>query len=82
MGINWIITGTEDNEMQKWINEASWDRAVRVVLGLVLLVLGWGGYVSGGLGLFLKVIGFVPLLTGLFGFCPIYALLKFRTNRA
>jgi len=25
------------------INEASWDRIVRVVLGIVLLSLGWGG---------------------------------------
>jgi len=49
------------------INEASWDRIVRVVLGIVLLSLGWGGVVTGGLGVFLKIIDFVPLLTGLVG---------------
>jgi hypothetical protein len=65
----------------KFINEASWDRIVRVIIGLVLLGLGFGGVVGGGWGLFVKIIGFVPLLTGLFGFCPAYALLKFRTNR-
>jgi hypothetical protein len=51
------------------------------VLGIALLYLGWAGIVAGGWGLFLKIIGFVPLITGLIGFCPIYALLKFRTNK-
>jgi hypothetical protein len=64
----------------KYINEANWDRIVRVLLGIALLYLGWAGVVTGGLGVFLKIIGFVPLLTGLVGWCPIYALLKFRTN--
>jgi len=65
----------------KFINEASWDRWVRIVLGIALLVLGWGGFVTGGLGVFLKIIGFVPLLTGVIGFCPIYRLINFKTNR-
>ncbi len=64
------------------INEASWDRIVRVVLGVVLLYLGWAGVVTGGWGLFLKVFGFLPLITGLVGFCPAYALLKIRTKSA
>ncbi len=64
------------------MNEANWDRIARVVLGLALLFLGWGGVVTGGWGVFLKIIGFVPLLTGLVGWCPIYMLLKFRTNKA
>jgi hypothetical protein len=63
-------------------NVANWDRIARVVLGIVLLVLGWGGIVTGGWGVFLKVIGFVPLLTGLLGYCPIYGLLKFGTKKA
>ena len=65
-----------------FINESSVDRIIRVVLGIVLLALGWGGVVTGGWGVFLKVIGFVPLVTGIVGFCPLYALLKLRTNRA
>lgn len=64
------------------VNEAGWDRVLRVVLGIVLLVLGWGGIVSGGWGTVFKVLGFVPLLTGLVGWCPLYALLKVRTNKA
>ena len=61
---------------------ANWDRIARAVLGIILLVLGWGGIVSGGWGVFLKIIGFVPLLTGLLGYCPIYGLLKFGTKKA
>ena len=63
-----------------YMNEAGWERVLRVVLGAALLFLGWGEVLTGGLGTFLKVIGFVPLATGVLGWCPIYALLHFRTN--
>ncbi|MEO8633948.1 MAG: DUF2892 domain-containing protein [Gemmatimonadales bacterium] len=63
-------------------NMAGWDRAVRVVVGLVLLSLGWFGVVPGTLGLVFKVLGFVPLATGVIGYCPAYALFGCRTNRA
>jgi hypothetical protein len=63
-----------------FINEASWDRVARVLVGVVLLVLGLG-VVDGGLGTFLTVVAFVPLLTGLVGWCPLYSLLHVRTNR-
>ncbi len=66
----------------KSMNEAGWDRIVRIVLGVGVLYLGWAGIVPGGWGTFLKVIGFVPLVTGLVGFCPIYALLKVRSSKA
>ena len=64
----------------KFVNEAGWDRIARIVLGAVLLTLGWGGIVEGGLGTFLKVIGFVPLLTGLAGWCPLDSIFRYRTN--
>lgn len=68
--------------MNKLINESGVDRAIRVIVGLVILALGWGGVVTGGWGVFFQIFGFVPLLTGIVGFCPAYALFKFRTNRA
>ena len=46
------------------------DRVLRIVVGLVLIGLaatgtvGWWGW-----------LGVVPLLTGLFSFCPLYTLL-------
>lgn len=65
-----------------FVNEAQWDRIVRVLIGIVLLYLGWAGVVSGGWGVFFKIIGFVPLITGLIGWCPLYSLLKIRTNKS
>ena len=62
-------------------NESNVDRIVRVVLGVLLLVLGWGGIVTGGLGIFFKWFGLLPLITGLVGFCPAYALLKVSTKK-
>jgi Protein of unknown function (DUF2892) len=55
-------------------NEGSVDRVIRIVLGLALLALTvigpqtWWG-----------LIGAVPLLTGLVGFCPLYSLIGIRT---
>ncbi len=63
------------------INESTIDRGIRIVVGLLLLVLGFGGYVTGTAGTVLKVLGFIPLLTGLIGFCPLYTLFKIKTNR-
>jgi len=62
------------------VNESGLDRGIRVVLGLVLLYLGLGGVITGALGVVLAVVGGIALVTGLVGFCPLYALLKLRTN--
>jgi hypothetical protein len=51
-----------------------------VLLGVVLLGLGWSGAVGGALGVFLKVFGIVPFVTGLAGWCPLYAVLGIRTG--
>lgn len=63
-------------------NESMADRIIRVVVGLALLYLGWTGVVGGTLGEVFKYLGFVPVLTGAIGFCPLYSIFKFRTNKA
>jgi hypothetical protein len=63
-------------------NESGLDRIIRVVLGIVLFALSFGGVVTGGWSIVLIVLGAVALLTGVVGFCPLYALLKFRTTKA
>jgi hypothetical protein len=65
-----------------FVNESSVDRIIRGVVGIALLASALGGIVTGGLGIFLMVIGAVLLLTGVVGFCPLYRLFKFRTNKA
>lgn len=64
------------------VNEAGWDRTLRVLAGLVLLYLGFGGVVAGTLGTVFKVLGFLPLLTGIVGFCPAYPLLGISTRKS
>jgi hypothetical protein len=60
-------------------NEGGVDRAVRVIAGLVVLSLVFVGPKS-----MWGLVGAVPLLTGLAGWCPLYALLGMSTasNRA
>ncbi|MFZ7092217.1 MULTISPECIES: YgaP family membrane protein [Roseobacteraceae] len=55
-------------------NEGTLDRILRVIVGLGLLAMvfvgpqtAWGW------------IGLVPLLTGLVGYCPLYAVLGIKT---
>lgn len=63
------------------VNEAGWDRLFRVALGVILLILGFG-VMNGSAGTVVGIVAFVPLLTGLAGWCPLYSLLGFRTNKA
>ena len=65
-----------------YVNEAGWDRMARVALGLALLALGWSGAVTGTPGVVLQFGGFVPLVTGLLGWCPLYQVLGVKTCRS
>ncbi|MBK7593801.1 MAG: DUF2892 domain-containing protein [Gemmatimonadetes bacterium] len=56
-------------------NESPLFRGIRVVAGLAMLYLGWTHTVTGTAGTVLQWLGFVPLLTGLTGFCPLYSAL-------
>lgn len=64
----------------KLVNEGSVDRALRVVLGIALVLIGFVA-VGGGAGTVIGVIGFVPILTGLSGWCPLYSVLGINTCR-
>jgi hypothetical protein len=59
-------------------NEGTVDRALRVAVGLALLV--WF-FVDQGQGFwhYAKLIGIVPVLTGLLGWCPLYTVLGIST---
>jgi hypothetical protein len=55
-------------------NTGNVDRMLRAMVGLALIglaitgIMGWWGW-----------IGVVPLLTGVFGICPMYAMLGINT---
>jgi O-antigen ligase len=56
------------------VNVGTPDRIIRIVVGLVLIALA----ATGTVGLW-GWIGVVPLLTGIFRFCPAYPLLGINT---
>jgi hypothetical protein len=56
------------------VNEGPVDRALRVILGAALLSLMFVGPKTAW-----GIAGLVPLLTGIFGSCPLYSLLGVRT---
>lgn len=61
------------------MNTGNAERIFRVVLGLAILsALFW---VEGDWR-WIGLVGFVPLLTGLSGWCALYALLGIRTRKA
>jgi len=62
-------------------NESGLDRVIRVIAGAALLALYFTHVVVGGLGIVAVIIGAVLLITGVVGFCPLYALLKIQTNK-
>jgi len=55
-------------------NVGTWDRALRVVVGLALIALA----LTGQIGVW-GWIGLVPLLTAAIGFCPAYRLFGLST---
>ena len=55
-------------------NVGAADRGLRIVAGVVLIALA----ATGSVGLW-GYVGVVPLLTGLFRFCPAYPLLGINT---
>ena len=68
--------------MKAWVNEAGWDRIVRVILGLVLLYLWLGSVLSGAVAVVLGIIGIVLIVTGIIGFCPLYRVIGFATKKS
>lgn len=55
-------------------NEGTLDRALRIIAGLVLLSLVFVGPQT-----LWGLVGVIPLLTGVLGYCPAYSLLGINT---
>jgi len=62
------------------INENTIDRVIRAVVGVILLVVGVM-VVKGTIGIVLDVLGAILVVTGIVGFCPIYALFHIGTSK-
>jgi hypothetical protein len=73
-------SGADGNPM-RYVNMSNLDRTIRVTAGLLMLSAGWTGIAPGIWRVGLEIFGWVPLVTGLIGWCPVYALLGIRTHR-
>jgi hypothetical protein len=63
-------------------NESTPDRIIRIVLGVVLAALAVTGVVTGTLAALVWVVAAIALVTGVVGFCPLYAILRVSTKSA
>lgn len=59
-------------------NVGTIDRVLRVVIGIALIVFAFWGVPATGWN-WIGWIGVVPLLTGVFGYCPAYRVLGIST---
>jgi len=67
--------------IMSYVNMSNLDRAVRITVGLLMLGAAWMGIATGIWKAGFEIFGWVPLVTGAVGWCPVYALLGIRTRR-
>lgn len=65
----------------RYANLSALDRSIRIAVGLLMLAAGWAGLATDVWRIALQVFGWVPLVTGLIGWCPVYALLGLSTRK-
>ena len=50
------------------------DRIVRVIIGVSLVLFGVFGPVSGAWRAILPIVGLIPIITAIIGYCPAYQI--------
>jgi predicted lysophospholipase L1 biosynthesis ABC-type transport system permease subunit len=60
-------------------NVGSTDKGIRILLAIIFAVLIITGEVSGVLAIILGIVAVALVLTSVFSFCPLYAILKTST---
>jgi hypothetical protein len=60
-------------------NMGSTDKAIRIVIAIVLGVLIYANVVTGTLALVLGIVGAIFVLTSLVSFCPLYRIFGMNT---
>ena len=58
------------------------DRAIRILVAVIVSVLYFTGTVTGTLGVVLLAVGAIFLLTSVVSFCPIYAIFGAKTCKS
>jgi len=62
------------------INVGMFDRFVRIVIGIALIAFALGFIAPGTGWAWVGWIGVVPILTAIFGICPLYSVLRMSTK--
>jgi len=57
------------------------DKAIRIIIALVLVILYFTNVITGTLGIVLIIFAAVFVLTSIIGFCPLYLPLKINTDK-
>jgi hypothetical protein len=73
------VSTKENYTVKLQINEGPIDRGIRIVLGVALLAAAAVGLVAAPIVYVTSVVGAVALVTGIVGFCPLYAILRLST---
>jgi hypothetical protein len=63
------------------INETHFDSVIRIFFSILLLYAGLSGELTGALSFMAVILGVIMLLTGVTGFCPLYALFRFNRRK-
>lgn len=62
-------------------NVGTVDRIIRIIFAVAVAILYFTSVISGTLAIILGVLAVILLLTGIVGFCPLYAPFNFSTVR-
>ena len=62
------------------LNESPADRIIRIVLGVILAALAITGVATGALAAVAWIVAAIALVTGVVGFCPLYAIFRVSTK--
>ena len=57
------------------------DRIIRIIIAVVIAVLYFTHQISGIAAIILGIIAAIFILTGIIGFCPLYAPFKISTRK-
>ena len=63
------------------LNMGSWDRIIRLLITLLIVVLLFAGVLKGALVIILGIIAIILFVTSVIGFCPLYVVLGISTNK-
>jgi len=62
-------------------NMGSIDKAIRIIIAVIIASLYFTNVISGTLGIVLLVFAGVFVLTSLIGFCPLYLPIRLNTGK-